>query len=56
MPDISPQPSLENPPTQPQAQTEAKKGISWKKIIVTIVVIAAVLSIVCVLLWWFVFR
>lgn len=51
MPEVSPQPSLENQPAQPQVQEG--KGISWKKIIVSVVVIAVVVGIIAGGLYWF---
>jgi hypothetical protein len=51
MPEVSPQPSLENQPAQPQVQ--GGKGISWKKIIVSVVVIAVVAGIIAGGLYWF---
>ncbi|MCK5607997.1 hypothetical protein KAR91_39320 [Candidatus Pacearchaeota archaeon] len=51
MPEVSPQPSLKNQPPQPQVQEG--KGISWKKIIVSVVVIAVVAGIIVGGLYWF---
>ncbi len=51
MPEVSPQPSLEAQPAQPQAPQG--KGISWKKIIVSVAAIAVVAGIIAGGLYWF---
>ncbi len=51
MPEVSPQPSLEAQPAQPQAPQG--KGISWKKIIVSVVAIAMVAGIIAGALYWY---
>src|SRR4030042_3828904 len=42
-----------NQPAQPQVQTEPKKGISWKKIIITVVVVIVVSGVISGLIWYF---
>jgi hypothetical protein len=50
MPEISAQP---NQPAQPQVQPEQGKGISWKKIAISVVVILVVAGIIASGLYWF---
>ena len=50
MPEVSPQPSQ---PIQPQVQPEQGKGISWKKILVSVGVIAVVAGIIAGALYWY---
>jgi hypothetical protein len=51
MPEVSPQPSLEKPDTPSQPQES--KGISWKKILVSVGVIAVVVGIIAGGLYWY---
>lgn len=51
MPEVSPQPSLEKQPAQPQVQ--GGKGISWKKIIAGVGVMVVVAGIIAGGLYWF---
>jgi hypothetical protein len=50
MPEVSPQPDQ---PAQPQVQSVQSKGISWKKIIVSVVAILVVAGIIAGGLYWF---
>lgn len=51
MPEVSPG---SNQPTQSQVQPGQGRGISWKKIAVTVVVIVVVTAIIAALIWFFV--
>jgi len=52
MPEVSLQPNLESQPSQPQGQ--GGKGISWKTVTVTVLVVAVILAIVGGLYWFLV--